>query len=349
MRMCNTEFQVMDARGESLNSFRFNRSGCLPFFSSTRRCDVQSHRNYTIRDGRLAFTLVELLVVITIIGILIALLLPAVQAAREAARRMQCGNNMKQIGLALHNYHSQWARLPYADIGGLADRTGQTYFNWQPRILAFIEGDAEFALLDFRKKSYEAPNFQYIKAVHPGFLCPSDTLANQILEEEGFPGPDFNISQSDYAACLGDYINTTGVGVEPAYGNQTWNTLGQAGRGMMGRYGWGASFAEVPDGLSNTICVGECVGALSISQNYGVETVATTAHPLNYMNESLISDIPTIANPRWDESFGFRSMHSGGANFCMGDASVHFFSDSIGGTTYRAMASREGSETLQIP
>jgi len=293
------------------------------------------------------FTLVELLVVIAIIGILIGLLLPAVQAVRAAARRMECSNNLKQIGLALHNYHGAWNRLPYADIGGLGNRSNyQSFWNWQPRLLPFIEGGAEYQGLDFDQRSYEGDNYGFLKEIHPRFLCPSDSMREQLLEEEGFPAPDWLLSQSDYAACVGDYRNSTGIGELPHYGNTAQPV---PVRGMMGRYGWAASFDEVKDGLSNTICVGECIGALSICQNYGAESWATTAHPINHMNQSLMANPPSLSNPRWDESIAFRSMHSGGANFCLGDGSVRFLTESIDGVTYRAMASRAGGEVVTLP
>ncbi|MCR4411823.1 MAG: DUF1559 domain-containing protein [Thermoguttaceae bacterium] len=299
------------------------------------------------RSKRQGFTLVELLVVIAIIGVLIALLLPAVQAAREAARRSQCTNNMKQIGLALHNYHDVNGRLPHGSFH--ADRWG-----WPPRMIAFMEGGAEFAQYDFRIQSWQpdqnGANFQNIRRIHKNFLCPSDTLSERITQEEGF-GAGWEISQCDYAANIGDYMNSTGIGATPAYGN-----VGYVGnfppievRGVIGRWRWAASFRDVTDGLSNTMFLGECIGALCITQNFGTQCWATTAHPINYMNQSLIANPPTPANPRWDESIGFRSYHPGGANFLLGDGSVRFLSETIDGVVYRGMASRTGAETITIP
>ena len=312
--------------------------------------------------NRRAFTLVELLVVITIIGVLIALLLPAVQAAREAARRMQCSNKLKQIGLALHNYHDVWERLPPCDVGGMrAHQDFQSGWNWQPRILDFIEQSAAFAQLDFKEKSWVGTNLVYIQTIHWEVLCPSNTLADQLKEEEGFCAGNSMppISQSDYAACVGDYINMTGVGHTPAYGNITGTAVFET-RGMIGRFGWSARFEDVPDGLSTTFMVGECIGAISFFQNFGAESFATTAHPINFMNEWLIANhdaacvctagTSTITTGHCgDSSIGFRSMHSGGAHFCMGDGSVHFINDNIDGATYRALASRAGGEIVKIP
>jgi Tfp pilus assembly protein PilE len=293
---------------------------------------------------------VELLVVIAIIGILIALLLPAVQAAREAARRMQCSNNMKQIGLALHNYHDTNKRLPHGSMQLTPSRWG-----WQPRLLAFMEGGAEFSQYDFTKASWQPPNWELVRQKHTMFLCPSDSLADEQLEEEEFAAPTWVLYQSDYAACIGDYINTTGVGETPAFGNTGIvgsSRVAAPVRGMIGRWSWAADFGAVSDGLSNTILVGECIGALCIVQNFPTQCFATTAHPINYMNKDLMEKKPTYANTsnrRWDESIGFRSMHTGGAIFCRGDASVSFVSETIDGEAYRAAASREGGESKTLP
>jgi len=287
------------------------------------------------------FTLIELLVVIAIIAILIALLLPAVQQAREAARRTQCKNNMKQIGLALHNYHDVANVLP---SGRFHSGIGTYRWGWMPMILPYIDQAPTYNQLDFNVNGWQNGNYDFFKKPNPTFLCPSDPLAREVREEEGFAAPNWILAQADYAAVIGDYRNSTGIGQTPAYGNTgyTNNRI----RGSIGRWGYAARFADYKDGMSNTAVVGECVGAMCITQNWGTQSFGTTAHPINFMNDSLEQDLPTQANPRWDESIGFRSYHVGGAQFVLGDGSVRFISENIDGTTYRALASVRGREVL---
>lgn len=214
---------------------------------------------------------------------------------------------------------------------------------WQPRVGLFMEMGNEFDQLDFELQAWQGPNYPIIREVKSAFICPSDPHGEELHSEENFAAPDWVLSQTDYAGCMGDYQNTTGVGATPGYGNVG---EGSPVRGMMGRYSWSAKFRDVTDGLSNTICVGECVGAFCIIQNFGVQSYATTAHPINHMNASLQATKPTKDAARWDESIAFRSFHPGGAMFEMGDGSVRFLSESIDGTTYRALASRAEGEVL---
>lgn len=288
---------------------------------------------------RPGFTLIELLVVIAIIGVLVGLLLPAVQQARAAARRMACQNNLKQIGLALHGYHDVNNRLPSSEF---APGNGVFRWGWIPKILPHVEEQNVYEQLDFKVNGWEANNYTLLSRQYSGFLCPSDSFADAMREEEGFAAPNWVLSQADYATCIGDYRNATGVGATPTYGNVGYS--GGPVRGMMGRWGWAARFKDVTDGLSKTIAVGECIGAFCITQNLLSQSWATTAHPINHMNQSLADNLPTQGNPRWDESIGFRSFHPGGAGFLFGDGSARFLSENIDGATYRSLGSRAGGD-----
>lgn len=290
---------------------------------------------------RRAFTLVELLVVIAIIGILIALLLPAIQAAREAARKSQCKNNAKQIGLAMHNYIDSFKKFPYSD-------RNEKKFSWQVRTLPFVEETNAQRQLDLKTAASTTTNLDFLKSTPALFLCPSDPLAGELGLEEQMAGTP--ISQTNYAACQGDYQNDTGIGLLPTYGNVYGSSTNlKPVRGIIGRFNWSAKPREIPDGMSKTFCFGECIGIVCITQSYGSQSFATTAHPINYQNESLLADLATPSNPRWDESITFRSMHSGGAVFGMGDGSIHFLEEVIDGAVYRALASRAGGETVALP
>ena len=235
------------------------------------------NRSKTYRPG---FTLVELLVVIAIIGVLVGLLLPAVQQAREAARRMSCSNNFKQIGLAVHNYHAAYQKLPKQKTGtGLdpntnawwedSEWTNQGQLSWLVPIIPFMEQqglweqisnplgselDAGAALVD-RTIPWSAygprpGDYRYPPAMTelPAFRCPSDP-------GRGLP----SMGRTNYAACLGDSFSKSETGpvdpklkVTPA--DAQWSNAGQ--RGMFVAHTQMA-FRDVLDGLSNTIMAGE--------------------------------------------------------------------------------------------
>jgi prepilin-type processing-associated H-X9-DG protein len=326
--------------------------------------------------------------VIAIIGVLIALLLPAVQAAREAARRMQCTNNMKQIALGMHNYHDVQGGLPICDGGADTARGGRgtAGWNWCVRLLPFIEGQSDYAMIDWKKVPYDRPaawtgtnhdqmmsdstvqcNYKVIRKIYPNFLCPSDPLAREITGEDGWSvsggiqvNDNWTLSQSDYAACIGDYRNSTGTGWGT---NNNADVVGMTGagnnmtkpRGVIGVCGWAANFGSITDGLSNTFLIGECIGTLSHWQNWGSQCFASTAHPINSRNTWLIAKLPNSAGSvtidglvAWDWNVGFRSMHTGGANFSMCDGSCRFVSETISGEAYRAAASRAGGEATGL-
>src|SRR5262245_7532163 len=238
---------------------------------------------------RLGFTLVELLVVIAIIGVLVALLLPAVQAAREAARRMQCGNHLKQIGIGLHNYHDIFGRLPcninhvVQTLEPFEDRDRASHL---VNLLPYLEQTNLHSAIDFRAKT-PLPGNQTVggktvrQTVIPAYICPTSahqkflnnnamtnyagSIGAQIMQSgsgcnmasivgNGGPMFDHNDDGEDWFSytSLGTPCNSAGPGnirSDCPYPDRT--------SGMFARSTWAARFAEAPDGLSNVIAVGE--------------------------------------------------------------------------------------------
>ena len=297
-----------------------------------------------VKYDRRAFTLVELLVVIAIIGILVALLLPAVQAAREAARRMSCGNNLKQLGLALHNYESTHKELPYG-CAWYMDLSN----TWTTAVLPYVEEGALLDSFDLTLPLRHANNQHAVTQVISVFVCPSDPDASEPVYEYradagghnpspalglwyaasmGPTKPDVCRFSTERFACQGNNYGTT----DPEN-----NSVG-----MFGRYAKGFPFKTVTDGLSKTYMLGEtlpgqCVYISAFAPNF---TLAGTQIPLNHFD---VCERPPGCH---QVGCGFKSLHPGGAHFCYGDASVHFVNESIDYRLYNAYGTRAGEETI---
>lgn len=232
-------------------------------------------KNFRKADARRAFTLVELLVVIAIIGILVALLLPAVQQARESARRSQCANNLKQMGLACHNYESTYKQLPTGGVGMVPESIGSQMYSpelWYDQhscflvMLNFIEGGNIVSNYEWRApyNSKAAPactipgytgsngdtwNTYAAKQKVANFECPSNPYAN-VLDPGGY-------GKTDYMPTVYTDIDPVPVGSSNVVGlrNQTTTELGCLGLG-------GTPMGAIPDGSSNTIMIGEDAGRI---------------------------------------------------------------------------------------
>ncbi|MCH2113690.1 MAG: DUF1559 domain-containing protein [Pirellulales bacterium] len=339
----------------------------MPLMGTEERQDetgaLQLQRSLSLRVGSYdcrfrpsAFTLVELLVVIAIIGVLVALLLPAVQAARDAARRTSCVNKIRQLGLALHNHHDSIGRFPVSNYAHpFPNKKIAKYWGWQPQLLPYLEQRALHELIDFTQVPYAERNLPAVQTPLAILGCPSNLYGNaRGFTERHVTNFLETVTQTSYAACIGDYKNATGTGWRGNgvrayhYGNGHIPP-----RGVISRFGWSARSKDIPDGLSNTFALGEVVGQWCLSQDFPFQSFATTSHPINTGN-SLYLEVGNIDwwgergnYPKqllWDWAVSFRSMHPGGANFLMCDASAPFISESIDHFSYMAMATRDGGE-----
>ncbi|MFN0053180.1 MAG: DUF1559 domain-containing protein [Planctomycetales bacterium] len=334
----------------------------------------------SIRRRRSAFTLIELLVVIAIIAVLIALLLPAVQQAREAARRTQCKNNLHQLGLALHNYHDTYNQFPMSICGFYGPYTWSqaSKGGYMVRLLPFLDQAPIFNQLNFvfqganigveDQTDSTGEGLRY--KVIPSLLCPSEnsqgndgwghksnyalSIGNQRMDSlgtgwgacRGAGTITFLVTEADGTA--GNNFRTGGAG----HGN-AWDAGNVSG--IISRLNWGSTFGGLTDGASNVIAAGEvrpnCGDhARNGWMHFNSLWIATTA-PINW-------PIACVREPGWDSgspppgmngcnhwqnwttSQGFKSRHTGGANFLMGDGQVRFISENINYLTYQRLGDR---------
>jgi len=288
---------------------------------------------------RRGFTLVELLVVIAIIGILIALLLPAVQAAREAARRMSCSNNLKQIGLAMHLYHDAWLRLP-AGWNGYDVATGQPYglgvpgWSWQARTLPYLEqANVQKNLIDFNKPVSDPANDAVRVLVLANFRCPSD-----ISTPPTFLNCDEETGQGTLQYAVANYVGAWGTGDVHVCGTlpvgvQCTSDGTFFHNSMIG-------FADITDGLSQTIVAGERTSKLDYSTWVG------TVEGIDCAPGRILGTAWYPPNNATHNTHDFSSLHPTGTNFVLADGSVRLIPVTIDIAVYRALVTRSGNDSV---
>ena len=278
------------------------------------------------RQSCRAFTLVELLVVIAIIGVLIALLLPAVQAAREAARRTQCVNNLTQIILAVQNYDMAHRVYPPGSINdqGPIESIPQGYHhNWISQILPYMEELSAYRHIDFAVSVYHENNAEVRKVRIPTLRCPSSPASQK---EVGF---------THYAGCHHDLEEPIDTGNHGVF------FLNSA-----------VHYEDITDGASHTIFVGEKVVDESETLGWMSGTRATLRNTGKAINAEMSGRYRRrpIAEPPVERGNlyvgGFESHHPGGANFALGDGSVRFLSETIEPAVLQQLAHRAAGKLL---
>jgi prepilin-type N-terminal cleavage/methylation domain-containing protein/prepilin-type processing-associated H-X9-DG protein len=316
-------------------------------------------------SARAGFTLVELLVVIAIIGILVALLLPAVQAAREAARRMQCGSNLKQLSFAYHNYHDTYRAFPPGNIAYNGRQVGATrtsgtpendgaWFNgmwgWAGFVLPYVEQSTLYDSIDFNKRPYvqERSDIWYsefgpetshgplnvmpCQSMPPTFSCPSVAAKGSSGQYKDYA---VNAGGTSLSNCCPERSNTCdGVG----YKNSR------------------VAFRDILDGTSSTFLLMEQASSIRTfnrptnpflwlnhhSQGLAISNQGTRSYPPNAAPTLFINAWMLVGRASW-------GYHPGGVQVSLCDGSVRFVTDTIAQVPWRAAHTRAGAEAIALP
>ncbi|OAI39803.1 hypothetical protein AYO40_05440 [Planctomycetaceae bacterium SCGC AG-212-D15] len=310
---------------------------------------------------RSAFTLIELLVVIAIIGILIGLLLPAVQKVREAANRLRCQNNLKQLALACHAYHDAHTVLPMNSLF-TTNYVADPNWSWLARVLPYIEQDALYRQGNIPTASLSASASLCATKVNL-FFCPSDDAAQLGPRTNEYNVAPLPVELTNYKGVLGGNWGQ-GDGTPGEWNGGAWGTDARwinasingkyngldAADGIFTRRNYMNSnitknLTQITDGTSSTFLVGEDVPAMNQHSAwcFGNHAVATCGVGPNAKK----SDGTDYSSFDWPNVYSFHSRHPGGLNFGYADGSVHYISDAIPLLTYRALATSASGETLQ--
>jgi prepilin-type N-terminal cleavage/methylation domain-containing protein len=324
---------------------------------------------------RRGFTLVELLVVIAIIGILVALLLPAIQAAREAARRSECTNNLKQIGIGLHNYHDTYRTFPLGSFN-LRNQWMSNGTNWRTLILPFIEEGALHGQLSFNRTDFFAAGWH-------GNMGPNAALCDVIIDT--YQCPSSTIRPFDNPHGWSNNLRTLNIHYVGNQGSARPIPGGAPNRGTRDcNHGWSCDngvlvandcfkMADVTDGTSNVAMVWEQSGTITLARHnrtsnyyggwygtrHGNPITASSCgdlwqtgtccfrYPINsYKDVPALGNVPSQARYMWRNNTILNSEHPGGIMFVLTDGSVRFISDDVNYTNVKRLACRYDGEPV---
>lgn len=256
--------------------------------------------------NRQAFTLIELLVSMSIIGLLVALLLPAVHSARESSRRMQCRNNLKQIGIAMHSYHDVHRSFP---VGQYIDGKGH---GWASAVLPYIEQVNVHNRINFDLPYFHAGNREVASVILPIYLCPSmvtSAIDRKGRSAAGFGAIDYGCMLGAVAPLAAPPVVAKEIPYTDSHGVFPWPSFGSSGGGVVTR------MSQITDGTSNTMLVGEDSGR-------GLRDGGAWIAGASLIDQQL----PGINLTYDNELF---SDHPGGVNILLGDGGVRFMAENV--------------------